>query len=364
MTLVILSIVYFVVLACFVVGIRRGLRRNSVSAISSIVKKVSVVVCARNEEKNIDECLESLSKLDYPAESLQIVVVDDHSDDRTGERLQYWKTKLTNLEVISLRGEPNEGGKVNALIKGINAAKGEFVFISDADCEVPAQWIKEYLLYYDEDTGMVSSVTILNSNKVSSAVVSIEMMQLLGMSMSGINMGISVSIIGNNLSLRRQAYIDIGGYESIPFSVTEDVALFQAMWRSKWKVKFKVNKHLLVRTKPPGSLASWWRQKQRWVIGAKELGFIGWFILALGYLGMAASIFGFFLLPLQYAILTLLIKWAGDLLIVFPMAVSLRQKKLLWSFPFYQVYLLFFLVCVPFQYFQKTVVWKGRDYHT
>lgn len=360
----IVAAAYFLGLASFLVGLARGLRRTGAKETLERRPLVTVLVCARNEEANIDRCLGSLERLSYPSERLQLIVVDDNSSDSTPALLTKWQSRLDHLRVLSLTNGGQGGGKVNALIAGLDVAEGEFVCITDADCQVPPTWISNYLQWYDSDTGMVSGLTITNSNAPTAVAQSFEMMQLLGMSMAGINMGIAVSIIGNNLSIRRAAYESIGGYRAIPFSVTEDVALFQAMWRSTWKVKFKANDELLVTTNPPGSLRAWWRQKQRWVIGAKSLGFIGWFILILGYLGMFAAIGGFFFLPTSTASVVLAIKLAGDLLILLPMMISLKRLHLLPYFVLYQFYLLFFLLCVPLQYAQRTVKWKGRDYHT
>lgn len=367
MILFVLAAIYFLTLAGFVVGLLKGLRNGGTSKLFDTPPNVSVIVCARNEEKNIDRCIESLSKLNYPLSSIEIIIVDDHSDDNTPNILTQWQSKLSNLRILNIDGKENcgGGGKVNALIHGIDDATGEYVFITDADCEVTPNWINNYLKWYDEKTGMVSSITILNSSRPFDAAQSTEMMQLLGMSMAAINVGIPVSIIGNNLSIRKKAYEDIGGYRNIPFSVTEDVELFRAMWRSKWDVKFKANDELLVKTNPPVSVRQWWHQKQRWVVGgAKSIGPSGWMILLLGYLGWATMIAAPFLLSPINVLLIIAIKLLGDLLIVLPVMRSMKTTYLLPYFPVYQFYLLFFLLCVPFQYAQKTVVWKGRDYQT
>ncbi len=367
MILFVFASIYFLTLAGFVVGLMKGLRNRGVSHGSDASPRVSVIVCARNEEIHIGRCIESLSKLSYPEQSIEFIVVDDHSDDSTPEILAKWQHTLPNLKIVNTDGKENcgGGGKVNALIHGIDAATGEYVFITDADCEVSPQWINNYLKWYDDRTGMVSSITILNSSRPFDAAQSTEMMQLLGMSMAAINIGIPVSIIGNNLSIRKKAYEAIGGYRKIPFSVTEDVELFRAMWRSEWDVKFKANDDLLVKTNPPVSVRQWGHQKQRWVVGgAKSIGPSGWMILLLGYLGWATMIAAPFLLSPINVLFIIIIKLLGDLLIVLPVMRSMKTTYLLPYFPVYQVYLLFFLLCVPFKYAQKTVVWKGRDYQT
>ena len=364
------SALYFLGLSAFLPGLMRGLRRKQTSDSrlqTSDFPRVTVLVCARNEEKNIDSCLRSLSLLEYPSEFLEILIVDDHSSDATPKLLESWKQKLSNLRTISttLTSKSQLPGKVNALIQGMDAASGEFVIISDADCAVSPNWVREHLLWYDDNTGMVSSITVLDSMKPFNIAQSLEMTELLGLSMAAINYNIPVSVIGNNLSIRKAAYDEVGGYRNIPFSVTEDVALFQTIWNTgKWKVRFKANQDLLVMSKPPGSFTTWWKQKHRWVIGGKDIKLMGRIILLLGFIGAFTIISAPFVLPLKFALAAIALKFFGDLLIIYPVLRGLNQMKLIWFLFVYQLYLFFFLLCVPILYLQKDVKWKGRVYHT
>jgi cellulose synthase/poly-beta-1,6-N-acetylglucosamine synthase-like glycosyltransferase len=357
---------YFLGLAAFLPGLLRGLRRKEEFPFAN-TPQVTVLVCARNEEENIDRCLESLAKIEYPSGFLEILIVDDHSTDNTSTILEGWKIKLPHVRMLATKDLADTGfqGKVSALIQGMDSARGEFVLITDADCTVTPNWVHEHLRWYTDDTGMVSSITVLDSMKPFDIAQSLEMTELLGLSMAAINYSIPVSVIGNNLSIRKSAYEEIGGYRKIPFSVTEDVALFQSIWNTgKWKVRFKANDDLLVKSKPPGSFRTWWRQKHRWVIGGKDIKLMGRLILLLGFIGAFTLIAAPFVLPLRFALAALALKFSGDLLIMYPTLRGMKQMKLIWFLFVYQLYLFFFLLCVPVLYMQKDVKWKGRVYHT
>jgi 1,2-diacylglycerol 3-beta-glucosyltransferase len=356
----ILCAIYVVAQVIFALGLRRGLKREKKRVTD--LPTVSVIVCARNEEENIDRCVESLSKLEYPA--LELIVVDDNSDDSTTEKLRVWAARLPHLRIVDLHGQERVAqGKVGALIRGIDAANGTIICITDADCVVHPGWVSSYVDCYDDETAMVSGLTVLDSVNPFACAQSCEMVQLLSISMAAINHGVPVSIIGNNLSIRKSAYEEIGGYRNIPFSVTEDIALFQAMWHSRWKVTFKANDELLVKSQPVDSFKTWWRQKQRWVVGGKAIGGPGWIILLLGYLGVLVLLLALFL-PAPQLLTVLAIKCVADLLIVFPVMLKIKRLQLLLFFATYELYLTFYLLCVPIMYFQKNVVWKGRDYQT
>ena len=344
-------------------GVLRGARRK-ISA--NIFPPVSIIICARNEEDCIEDCLTSLAALDYPAEKLEILFVDDRSTDRTSEILSEWMKNMSNLKVHLAKEETNErGGKINALTQGLDQVTGEIILMTDADCILPRGWAKEHVSWYEKDTGMVSSLTSLQERNLFDKAHSLEMVQVLAMSMAAINYNIPVSVIGNNLSIRKKTYDELGGYRNIPFSVTEDVALFQAVWRSgKWKVKFKSNPDLGVVTHPPHDLTTWWRQKHRWVTGGKDIGPPGWIIIGLGFIGAFAMVLAPFVLPFTFVMLVLALKFIADLFILVPTLRSINKLSLLLYFPLYQLYLFSFLMCVPILYFQKDVLWKGRVFHT
>ncbi|CAI2717898.1 glycosyltransferase [Nitrospina watsonii] len=93
---------------------------------------VSVCVPARNEERDLEACLTSLLNQDYP--DYEVIVVDDHSTDRTPEIIQALKAKHPNLKTIHSASLP-EGwyGKPFALHQASQQAKGTLLLFTDAD---------------------------------------------------------------------------------------------------------------------------------------------------------------------------------------------------------------------------------------
>jgi chlorobactene glucosyltransferase len=93
---------------------------------------VSIIVPARNEEKSIERCVCSLLSQDYPR--LEVIVVDDCSEDATGEILARLEKSDSRLKVIQGKPLP-EGwmGKAHALCQGYSQAKGDWLLFTDAD---------------------------------------------------------------------------------------------------------------------------------------------------------------------------------------------------------------------------------------
>jgi cellulose synthase/poly-beta-1,6-N-acetylglucosamine synthase-like glycosyltransferase len=94
---------------------------------------ISVVIGIRNEEKFIEECIESLLNLDYPQNSYEIIIVDGMSTDKTRDIVQKYPVKLLLNERKNVAAARN---------LGVKNARGELVAFTDGDCKVDSQWLK------------------------------------------------------------------------------------------------------------------------------------------------------------------------------------------------------------------------------
>ena len=120
-------------------GILLVLKRKAIQVLASLTveepqppPKVSVVIPARNEERNVEHALQSVLGLNYPG--LEIVVVNDRSTDGTGDILEKLAKGDQRLTLLNIESLP-EGwlGKTNALHMGAQQAQGEFILFTDAD---------------------------------------------------------------------------------------------------------------------------------------------------------------------------------------------------------------------------------------
>jgi glycosyltransferase involved in cell wall biosynthesis len=114
-------------------GCRRLQKLHEVTPLTrSSLPKLSVIVAARNEERDIEPALQSLLKLDY--EPLEIIVANDRSVDRTGEILEKLAAGNSRLKIIHIQSLPSGWlGKNHALECGSLEATGDFLLFTDAD---------------------------------------------------------------------------------------------------------------------------------------------------------------------------------------------------------------------------------------
>jgi glycosyltransferase involved in cell wall biosynthesis len=119
--------------------------RQPLPPLPSVCPKVSVVVCAYNADRTIDTCLAALETVRYP--DYEVIVVNDGSTDGTLEICRKYP-------YIRLICQENKGLSVARNV-GLEAATGEIVAYTDADCDVDPDWIT-YLVHGFRITGQVA----------------------------------------------------------------------------------------------------------------------------------------------------------------------------------------------------------------
>jgi len=327
---------------------------------------VSVVVAARNEEENIERCLRSILQVDYPSDKLEVIVADDGSTDRTPEIISKIKKEYDNLKVIRIESRINNlKGKANALAQAIAQTNGEFIFLTDADCEVPKTWIKGMLRYFDDKIGVVSGVTIIESGKIFYGMQSLDWAFLLSVAAAVGRLFKPVACIGNNMVFRKEAYIECGGYQNLKFSITEDFALFKAITKNgKWEYAFPVDLDTLVVSNPVKTWKELYYQKKRWGTGGLDTGALGIAVMLGGFVFHLLLILAPFMVErIFYLIISVVLKFLTDGTFLFRTLKKFKKASLLKYLPFFELYYIIYVVALPFAvFFGGKTVWKDRKY--
>jgi 1,2-diacylglycerol 3-beta-glucosyltransferase len=326
---------------------------------------VSVVVAARNEEALVGACLASLAGLEYPAGRLEVILVDDRSTDRTREIASAMAAAHPHIRVVEApEGKGGPGGKANALACGIDAASGEVLLLTDADCAVPPGWAMELVRNYgDPRTGLAAGFTELRARSVFEGMQTLDWFFLFGLASAAMEAGLPITAVGTNLSVRRAAYDRAGGYRGIPFSVTEDEALVRAVTRrGGWRGRFPAAPGALVTSEPCPDLRTLFRQKLRWFTGGRGMEPRVLVAFAADYLFLLLLGLSLIAGPLGPALGALALALGGELLCLAAILRRFRRLSLLRWFPAFALYLHLYVLILPLMVAVKPKVrWKGRE---
>lgn len=356
----IVLVLYGIQTATFLIGLRR-----LQDAATGLLPSVSVVVAARNEEQNIGTCIDSVCVQSIGPAGYEVIVVDDESTDMTASIVRQRMQLYPQLRLCSVRSDLSLRGKSRPLASGIEAATGDVILITDADCTVPATWVEHTARRYAADVGLVGGVTLQRANDAFGGMQSLDWAYLLGIAASGVAWGTSFGSIGNNLSFRKEAYQEVGGYQALPFSVTEDYTLVRAILKAgSWKHVYPIDPNVLVESAPCPDVSALIHQKHRWGRGGLDVQPLGFVMMLITWL--------LHVLPIVYllgwgdlgtTLTVLFVKSILDYAFLNSVVTRLNRRSDLQYFPMFELYYFVYVVVLPFLvFFGGNVRWKGRSY--
>lgn len=206
---------------------------------SSTTPQISVVIPARNEEASLGRCLESLvSQTGVPFE---IIVVNDHSTDRTAEIA----ASLPDVRVIEAGPLPaGWTGKNNAVTAGARAARGSWLLFTDADTiHLPGSLALALTEAEEHHADMLSyspeQIAITLWEMAVLPVVFAELARQYPPSKVSDPNSPEAAANGQYILITREAYDAVGGHAAVATSILEDVALARAVKASGRKIRFR-----------------------------------------------------------------------------------------------------------------------------
>ncbi len=240
--------------------------------ISFTLPFVSILVPAHNEERVIGHLLQRLTELTYPKDKYEIIVINDHSDDATGQIAGSYASKYPNLVKVVNR-EVGGNGKAEALNAGLRFAVGEYICCFDADY-VPQRDILEKMLPYFSDprVGAVQGrISVLNEKK--SWIARIVALERIGgyrvSQYARDRLGLVAQYAGTVGLIRSDLLLRLGGFN--PRILAEDTDLTLRMRLAGYEVKY-VNDAESGEEGVVG-LRQYWGQRSRWAKGHMQCAF-------------------------------------------------------------------------------------------
>jgi 1,2-diacylglycerol 3-beta-glucosyltransferase len=405
---------YAAVVGAVAVGAARLRRAVPPRIDDAALPRAVVVVPARDEEAILPRCLDALLAQDYPPERLLVVVADDHSADGTAAVAARYRDAVrlaVSPAVVATGGAPaaddarGDGagpglaalpldrprvlgvrvpdggplrGKAAALHAGVEASAAfdpALLLFTDADCAPPPGWCRAMAARLAEPgVGLVCGRTEVEAADAAgrarpmAVAEALDWTYLLTAAAVLTEAGHPASGMGNNMGLRRAAYDAVGGYPGVPFSVTEDHALFLAVARrTPWRVRFPLDAALAVRTLPLARLAEVYGQRRRWARGGLRAGPLLTAVYVVTYLGHLAVLAALGLaaagaVPPGLPAALLAAKLGADYGLL-RAALAPPKRRLLRAFPAAAALLFLYATTLPLALLlAPRVRWKGRTH--
>ncbi len=344
-------------------------RRISTTEMKEIRLPVSVIVPVRNEEKSISDLIVSLEKQEYPRDLLEIIVIDDHSQDHTVE-LAKRSISQSSMHIRLFELPADHKGKKKASSLGVSEAKHDLILCTDADCLHPPNWVAHHVsMYSKEEIMMVSGPVKIKSSSWFQHLQAIEFNALIVYGAITLSRKLPGMCNGANMSYRKKAFIEVGGYEgneNVPTG--DDEFLMQKIFKQfRGGIDFIKSSDAIVQTVPKESLSSLISQRIRWT--SKWKFHKSSFIRISAVLGFFDFVIGFLLLGLLFVqdnrvIIGILVisRWVSEWVYL---VVSARFSKI--SVPFYiypmvSVIYPLYAVFLGFASIFGNYSWKGRKY--
>ena len=229
---------------------------------------VSVLIPARNEEHNIEVCLDSLIHLEYPKDKLEIIVGDDQSEDETAFLVEDFMRQHSHIKMIKISLEYHGlVARSNVLAQLAQEASGELMVFLDADMRVTSNWLKNMVYPACQGYDLVSGYTKVAGKNWFTRFQQCDWFGVLALLKAVSDLGLPGTAIGNNMLVSKRAYMAVGGYEAIGATYTEDNDLTLALRKRGYRL-FQVVTAQYAITKPLISWKALFAQRNRWMQGA------------------------------------------------------------------------------------------------
>jgi poly-beta-1,6-N-acetyl-D-glucosamine synthase len=226
---------------------------------------VSVIVPVRNEAKNLVALLNSLLTQNVDGLYWEVIFVDDHSVDNSMAIISDWKK--SNPQVNSTVLSANGVGKKNAITEAVQAARGDIIMTTDADCDLPSNWISVMYNSFDVNSVMVVGAVKINpKNEIFSRMQSMEFSSLLGSGLAMLKVGFPVFCNGASLAYRKSAFREVGGYVDNAHIASGDDEFLMRKLNRRFGDSITIVKDFsaTVSTNPQSTVKDFFHQRIRW----------------------------------------------------------------------------------------------------
>lgn len=314
--------------------------------------KISVIIAARNEEKNLPNLLQAFTTMDYPRDCYEIIVADDRSTDDTMKVISQYTMILKNLKFVSVVAEhPDLVGKKGALTEAVKLAQYPILAFTDADCLPSRFWLSEINSQFDEKTDIVAGLSYLKyQNKFFELLKNLERFAIYAVTAGTFGWNWGITCTASNFAYRRSLYEKADGFSGIGHLRSgDDDLMIQKISPLCKKIKFMFSRESVIMSLGSddkknrlnletrrGSKWRYYSSRVKFITLMTFLFYLSYIALFLGCVSGLLSWSGFWLITL--------IKLSAEFLLLFSFLLKVKYLKLMLLFPLAEIlYIPFFV---------------------
>ncbi|GGF19567.1 glycosyltransferase [Echinicola rosea] len=226
---------------------------------------VTLLVPFRNEGRNIAGLLRNLADLSYP--NLQIILIDDHSEDGGAEQVEEWisSEKKHNFNLISSQGR----GKKAAIEEGVVMANANIILTTDADCALSADWVQNMLRAFDDPTVQMVAGPVMTKggHTIFESFQQIDWSSILLLTNFFFSVKKPIMCSAANMGYRKEVFYHVKGYLGNHENLSgDDSFLLEKVYRrfGPQAIRYLPESDVLVKTNPARGLKGFLSQRARW----------------------------------------------------------------------------------------------------
>lgn len=336
-------------------------------SLESELPSLSICLAFRNEEEQLEQCVKSLLSAASQIKQLEIIMVDDHSEDSSPQIAEELTRSHSCIQFLKASGK----GKKKAISQAIQAAKGDCIFTADADCLYPENSIANLLLLVITDNHQIGTmpVVVTQENSLMGAYESLESHGIMAITAVALKDRLFYSASGAALLYPKQIFQKLQPYRNnLDIPSGDDQFLLYAYKRISGKEIFFIkNREKVVTTSGQKSWIAFFQQRLRWSAKntkLKDMKLSGILLLSMSadVIFMMLVVLAIFNLGFLYGILFLcLFKALSEAYLLTVSSRYWNHTKLLRYLPIVILMRPFIQLSLLFYYLlNKKVRWKGR----
>ena len=359
--------IYLLVLIYLIKG-WANLKQPLISA-TNFNTKVTILIAARNEAERIHYTIEDILAQDYPKNLTEIIIVDDHSTDRTAEIINSYTDKGVKLLQLN-EAQPLNSYKKKAIAKAIGISTGDLMVTTDADCRMGSKWLSSIVGFYETDQPvMISSpVSYFEEKSLFERMQTLEFSYLIGIGAAFIGHNRASTCNGANFAYRKDVFYEVGGFSGIDdlASGDDELLLQKVAVKYQGRIGFLKLREAIVYTHAKHNLKEFLQQRRRWASKStkykdKKVVALAVSIWLFNVSIVINALLGFYDIQFfQLFLIQFLLKTAFEIAFLLPINSFFRRTGLVILLPIVSPLHSVYFVYVGLIGNTKKYIWKGR----